>query len=89
MLRRSRGSGDCAEDALQDFGHESPYRPELDGLRCLAATLVPVSHLPFIIGLPGWDGVKWAASALRAGYLGVDVFFVLSAFLITRRLLSE
>lgn len=65
------------------------YRPELDGLRCLAVTLVLISHSPFIIGLPGWDGVKWAASALRAGYLGVDVFFVLSGFLITRILLSE
>lgn len=51
------------------------YRPELDGLRALAVTAVMLFHA----------NVSWA----RGGYLGVDVFFVLSGFLITRILLEE
>ncbi|WP_435609936.1 acyltransferase family protein [Pseudomonas knackmussii] len=51
------------------------YIPQLDGLRAIAALLVTAFHcnVPFL----------WA------GYVGVDVFFVLSGFLITRILLTE
>ncbi|MBO9557379.1 MAG: acyltransferase [Caulobacter sp.] len=48
----------------------SAYRPDIDGLRALAATAVVVHHL-FPLVLPG-------------GFVGVDVFFVISGFLITR-----
>lgn len=65
------------------------YHPELDGLRCLAVCLVLVSHLPAIANVAMWDGVKLLGSAMRAGYLGVDIFFVLSGFLITRILLMD
>lgn len=47
--------------------------PGLDGLRGLAVALVVAYHL-------GW---------LRGGWLGVDVFFVLSGYLITALLLGE
>lgn len=50
------------------------YRPALDGLRALAILLV----IPY-----NWH---WGVAA---GYLGVDVFFVLSGFLITSLLLEE
>lgn len=51
------------------------YRKEIDGLRSIA--IVPV--ILFHAGVPGFSG----------GYLGVDIFFVISGFLITNILLSN
>ncbi|HEX2142126.1 MAG TPA: acyltransferase family protein [Candidatus Limnocylindria bacterium] len=51
------------------------YRPYLDGLRAIAVAGVIVYHLN-----PGW---------LAGGYLGVDLFFVLSGYLITTLLVNE
>jgi peptidoglycan/LPS O-acetylase OafA/YrhL len=51
------------------------HRPEIQALRALAVTLVVVYHL-------------WPA-ALPGGFIGVDVFFVISGFLITTLLLRE
>jgi len=53
----------------------APRFSGLDGLRAIAVTLVIVYHL-----LPG---------TLVGGYIGVDVFFVISGFLITSLLLRE
>ena len=48
------------------------YRPDIDGLRALAV----ISVILFHNGIPGFDG----------GYVGVDVFFVISGYLITQLL---
>ncbi|MEM9513480.1 MAG: acyltransferase family protein [Actinomycetota bacterium] len=51
------------------------YLPALDGLRALAVTAVVAYHL----------GFGWASG----GFLGVDLFFVISGYLITTLLLLE
>jgi peptidoglycan/LPS O-acetylase OafA/YrhL len=51
------------------------FRPELEGLRAVAVGLVLLYHA----GVPEFHG----------GYVGVDVFFVLSGFLITGLILRE
>ena len=55
--------------------HSLTYQPALDGVRALAVGLVLLYHA----GIPGFHG----------GFLGVDVFFGLSGFLITTLLLKE
>ena len=58
----------------------------LDGLRGYAILMVIYHHLPHI---QGWTIYNRLPSILRVGYLGVDIFFVLSGFLITRILIAE
>lgn len=50
------------------------YRPEIDGLRALAVLAVVFFHVG--LGFPG-------------GYIGVDIFFVISGFLITSLIIKE
>jgi peptidoglycan/LPS O-acetylase OafA/YrhL len=50
------------------------FRPDIEGLRAVAVLLVVLSHLG--LGFPG-------------GYVGVDVFFVISGFLITKQLMND
>ena len=56
------------------------YRPELDGLRALAVLAVFLYHAELTI-----KGIN----LLPGGFLGVDIFFVLSGFLITGILLEK
>lgn len=51
------------------------YEPAIDGLRAIAVLVVIVFHLD-----PHW---------LPGGFTGVDIFFVISGFLITRILLGQ
>jgi peptidoglycan/LPS O-acetylase OafA/YrhL len=69
------------------------YLPELDGLRFFAFLTVFLHHAlgdseRLAEAVPsGWTGLT--AGALRAGMFGVDLFFLLSSFLITSLLLRE
>jgi len=60
------------------------YVPQLDGLRAVAIGLVLLHHLPLAIG----RDVGWLQPLSSAGWIGVDVFFALSGFLITGILLG-
>ena len=51
------------------------FRPDIQGLRALAVLLVLAFHL-------GWEDVS-------GGYVGVDVFFVVSGYLITALIVRE
>src|SRR5204863_1858133 len=55
------------------------YRPALDGVRAVSILCVLAFHTHHIFG--------W--SLLKGGNAGVDIFFVLSGFLITTLLLEE
>ncbi len=51
------------------------YRHDIDGLRAVAVSLIVLFHL--------------GVSELSGGFVGVDVFFVISGFLITKLVLKE
>src|SRR4051812_21480543 len=60
---------------LPDEAGSQGFRPDVEGLRAVAIVAVLLCHagVPFLAG----------------GYVGVDVFFVISGFLITGILLAE
>ncbi|TKJ34535.1 acyltransferase family protein [Blastococcus sp. CCUG 61487] len=64
----------AAEHATEPAGPASHFRADIQGLRAIAVGLVVLNHVT------GWPG---------GGYVGVDVFFVISGFLITGLLLRE
>lgn len=62
--------------------------PSLDGLRAVAAMLVVFAHSQTTAGWPDWRLLNEAVNT-ASGFLGVQVFFVISGFIITRLLLLE
>ena len=54
-------------DEIAKSLHSDKYRPDIDGLRAIAVTSVVIGH-----GFP---------ARLPGGFIGVDIFFVISGYL--------
>ncbi|MBN1453734.1 MAG: acyltransferase [Anaerolineales bacterium] len=59
------------------------YYPELDSLRFFAFLVVLVHHAPYVKSIPLWKNLS------LYGWMGVDLFLCLSAFLFARLLFVE
>ena len=57
------------------IGHSFDYRPDIDGMRAISISLVAIYHI--------------RPDFMSTGRVGVDVFFVISGYLITSILLKE
>ena len=57
-----------------DISLQKKYRPEIDGLRAIAVLAVIINH--------------FNPNLLPGGFLGVDIFFVISGYVITQSILS-
>lgn len=56
------------------------YRPEIDGLRAIAVVAVVLYHAEFVF---------LGVNPFKGGFIGVDIFFVISGYLITSIIVRE
>jgi len=69
-----RAAGSTPRSGTKSDGRRAGFRPDIEGLRAVAILTVLAYHA----GLP-----------VRGGFVGVDIFFVISGFLITGLLVAE
>lgn len=99
FLEPPRSRGQASELALAVIPRREPHPagqpdawldhgriPSLDGIRCVAVLLVMLTHAAQTRGFPKWGPLDAIA---HHGSVGVEVFFVVSGFLITTLLLRE
>jgi peptidoglycan/LPS O-acetylase OafA/YrhL len=70
-----RAIDDNVDESVTGFATRSFFRPDIQGLRAVAVILVIVAHSN--------------VAGFRGGYIGVDVFFVISGYVITGLLLRQ
>jgi len=74
-VKPSQGAGELRLQPNHGSPSIAPYLPEIDVLRALAVLFVVAAHL----------NLKY----MSGGYVGVDIFFVISGFVITRMIHVE
>ncbi len=75
-------------ETVDNARENSPHRiPSLDGCRAISILLVVLAHLCHTPAFQGFD--PYARLVFHFGPFGVEVFFVISGFIITTLLLNE
>ena len=73
-------SGVAHQKQKSGAGEKDGFRPDIEGLRGVAVSLVVLFHAGLL---------SKASTQLTGGFIGVDLFFVVSGFLITGLLIRE
>src|SRR4051812_30116874 len=75
MSGAAAGPAAAGPSGARASSRETPFRTDIQALRAIAVSAVVAYHL--------WPRM------LRGGFVGVDIFFVISGFLITQQLAAE
>jgi peptidoglycan/LPS O-acetylase OafA/YrhL len=80
MYRSEKALSGTAHPRQNTAGEKDGFRPDIEGLRGIAVALVAIFHAGLLSQAP---------NQLTGGFIGVDLFFVVSGFLITGLLIRE
>jgi peptidoglycan/LPS O-acetylase OafA/YrhL len=75
VLETQASNLDMAPSTPGHTNKSTSYRPEIDGLRAIAVVAVIINHID--------------KHLLSSGFLGVDIFFTISGYVITRSLMGS